>query len=132
MRAEQESGLTVTCYPDLNDPTIVERQHRAVCLVKPYVACSSCKNSRFTLLFKMDRTERVQCPRWEDEDQRMRGETPTRYVSTELATCEAKPFPFCTSCPSRKELQERYSADKEKEGWYGRYHRLRQVEFEDG
>jgi hypothetical protein len=130
----QETGLTVTCHPVLDDPTVIERQHRAVCLVKPYVACGSCPNSRFTLLFKGDRTERftrVACPRWESEDQRMRGEAPAKYVTTEEATCQSKPFPFCVSCPSRKELQEKYGADKTKEDWFGRFKRLRQAEFED-
>lgn len=126
--------VTVTCHPDLNDREVVERQHRAVCLVKPYVACETCPNSRFKLLFKKDKTERlaqVSCPRWESEALRMKGEMPTNYAVAEEATCSSKPFPFCASCPSRQELKDKYSADKTKEGWYGRWRRLHQLEFED-
>ena len=127
-------GLTVLCTPDPNEPSITERKHRVVCLTKPYRACLSCQNSEFTLLFKKDRTERLQlvaCPRWKDEGRRLKGEPPERYVATEEATCESRPFPFCASCPSRGELSQKYSADKSKEGWFGRWKRLRTVEFED-
>src|SRR5436305_14928380 len=66
---EAETGLTVLCRPDLDEPTVIERKHRVVCLTRPYPACLSCKNAEFTLLFKNDRTARFQqvaCPRWED------------------------------------------------------------------
>ncbi len=135
LKLESEEGLTVSCAPDLADQTVVQRQHRVVCLTKPYEACGTCPNSRFQLLFKSDKTERfiqVACPRWENESARMRGEMPGKYAVTEEATCQSKPFPFCSSCPSRQELQTTYSADKTKEGWYGRWKRLRQAEFEDG
>ena len=83
---KEETGLTVTCRPDLSDPTVVERQHRAVCLTKPYVACDSCPNSTFKLVFSgnpKERFEQVFCPRWENEATRMKGEAPSKYEVTE-------------------------------------------------
>lgn len=126
--------LTVLCTPDLNEPTVTEQQHRVVCITKPYSTCLTCKNSKFSLLFKTDRTARFQqvaCPKWGDERRRLKGEPPERYVTTEVATCESRPFSFCASCPSRTELTEKYSVDKTRDGWYGRWKRFRQGEFED-
>lgn len=131
---EPKTVLTVLCTPDLNEPDVTEQQHRVVCLTKPYSTCLTCKNSTFSLLFKSDSTVRFQqvaCPRWEDERRRLNGEPPERYVATEEATCEGRPFSFCSSCPSRAVLKEKYSADKTKEGWFGRWKRLRTSEFED-
>lgn len=128
-------GLTVLCRPDpMKDPEVVESQHRVVCLGKPYPACVTCRHSEFELIFRADNRERLQetvaCPRWKNMLDRLDGKHPEEYVTTDLATCAKKPFEFCTSCPSRDEV-EKYSANKMKDGWYGRWHRLRKLEFED-
>jgi hypothetical protein len=129
---KEKDGLTVLCTPDPTQPDVTEMQHRAVCLAQPYPACLSCRHSCFTLTFgqKEERYEQVACPRWKSEKDRLAGEGPDDYAMTEQATCESKPFPFCASCPTQKQLQK-YSADKTKPGWFGRWHRLRAKEFED-
>lgn len=139
MRRQQQTGilgngLTVLCFPSLEDPEIVEVKHRAVCMTVPYTACQSCCHSSFTLIFKKDRSEKfvqVACPRWLNEGDRIRGLAPDSYVPTEEATCSDRPFPFCTSCPSRQTLEANYGTDKVKNGWFGRWSRLRSKEFED-
>lgn len=128
-------GMTVDCRPVLEDPQIVQRQSRVVCLTKPYVACTYCPHSSFDLLFntktKEQRVEQVSCPRWAG-DGRLRGKPPDAYVSVELSTCEEMPFEFCPSCPTRKNVAAA-GADKSVPGWYGRWSRLGDPEGdEDG
>jgi hypothetical protein len=127
------TGHMVRCHPNPEDPEIVQIQSRVVCLTKPHTACPTCPHSLFTLAFNSNRkTERfclVSCPRWASESERMHGTPPESYVSVEEATCEARPFNFCTSCPSRVDVLKS-GADKTKQGWYGRWNRLK--ESEDG
>jgi hypothetical protein len=125
--------MTVDCRPVLEDPQIIERQSRVICLTKPYAACTYCRHSSFELLFnvnKEQRVEQVSCPRWASGDGRVKGKLPDDYVSVELATCEGLPFEFCPSCPSRKNVATT-GADKSSPGWYGRWHRVTK-EGEDG
>ena len=126
------TGHLVQCFPVLEDREVVQIQNRAVCLIRPHDACGSCPHSTFTLAFdvlkKVERLSLVSCPRWESERDRRHGSTPDHYVPVEEATCEEKPFHFCASCPSKREVQES-GGDKSKEGWYGRWNRLK--EFED-
>ncbi len=128
------NGLKVVCFPNLDDPMVSEIQHRAVCLTRPYSACEACCHATFTLIFKKDRTEKfiqVACPRWDSEQARILGLAPDFYVPTEEATCDTRPFSFCSSCPSRQTLEVEYGTDKMKDGWFGRWNRLRRKEFED-
>lgn len=127
-----KDGLTVECRPELNDPEIVQRQSRVMCLIKPYPACYSCQHSSFTILFKTDKEERyeqVSCPRWSNAAGRVKGESPDGYVSVEAATCSEMPFEFCPSCPSRKNVATT-GADKSVPGWYGRWNRISKQERE--
>jgi len=127
------NGLTVLCTPNPEEPDAVEVKHRVVCLTKPYAACGMCQHGSFTLVFNVTpnaRYERVLCPKWEGEARRLDGNSPDTYVPTEVATCEAKPFSFCPSCPSRAELQK-LDIDKTKDGWYSRWKRFREEELED-
>jgi hypothetical protein len=127
------AGHSVECHPSLEDPTIHLQQHRAVCMTRPHAACCTCPHSVFTVLFKNQPGERyssVACPRWTKTQARADGEDPAEYVMTEVATCESRPFDFCSSCPTKNDLVQIYSADKAKPGWYSRWHRLRQKEFE--
>jgi hypothetical protein len=129
------NGLTVRCAP-YEDPTIVQFQHRATCLYRPYQACPQCPHSNFTLIFnpEKDRYAQVACPRWAPGG-REKGEDPEYYVPVELATCEKKPYEFCPSCPPVDEVAD-FSADKVSPGWYSRWHRLMkdmsEEEEEDG
>jgi len=127
------SDLTVECRPELNDPQIVQRQGRVVCLTKPYQACYYCPHSSFDLLFntnKDQRVEQVSCPRWSKAGGRLGGIAPDGYVSVETATCKEMPFEFCPSCPSRKNVAAT-GADKSVPGWYGRWNRVRSEALED-
>lgn len=128
-----KDGKTVECRPDLNDPEIVERQSRVVCLTKPLAACYFCPHSSFNLLFNVDKEQRVQqvaCPRWEKLGGRIGGSPPDGYVSVEESTCAEGPFEFCGSCPSRRNVAVT-GADKSVPGWYGRWERLRRAEREE-
>lgn len=124
------NGHTVSCFPNLEDPTVQQQQHRAVCLLRPYAACPFCPHSLFTLVLRSnpeERYETVACPRWSGSIK----EDPIRYDMTELATCEARPFDFCTSCPSKEELYSIYRTDKRREGWYSRWKRFSDDEPSD-
>jgi hypothetical protein len=125
------NGLTVRCAP-YEDKTIVQFQHRAVCLYQPYQACPQCPHSNFTLIFnpEKDRYAQVACPRWASPGGRMKGEDPEHYVPVEIATCEQRPFDFCSSCPSMEEVAE-CSVDKVSPGWYSRWHRLKKILSEE-
>lgn len=125
-------GLTVTCRPQIEDPTVMQRQHRVVCMSRPYTACGYCPHATFELLFnanKERKSEVVACPRWENPGRRLMGIPPDGYVSVEVATCEEAPFEFCPSCPTRKNV-EVTGADKSTPGWYGRWHRILKEEAE--
>ena len=120
-------GLTVTCRPDTDDPQVVQQQGRASCLFRPYEACHSCPHSTFVLAFEANkeaRLEQVACPRWESRGGREQGKPPDKYVATEVATCRAAPFEFCSSCPSREAVAA-LGANKKNAGWYGRWSRLK-------
>jgi hypothetical protein len=120
-------GLTVFCHPDLEDPEVVEVRSRAACLFRPYAACQTCPHQSFTLTFDAERSvkrqELVACPRWANAADRLEGKSPEGYIQTEVATCQAKPFEFCPSCPVREALLG-MGLDKSEPGWYGRWHRL--------
>ena len=123
------NGLHVLCTPT-EDPEVTEIQHRISCLSRPYAACSRCRHSSFTLIFNGNpqvRFETVLCPRWKRDGDRVKGEKPSSYVPTELATCSEKPFEYCPSCPSR-EVLSKLEVDKTKDGWYSRYKRFTQEE----
>lgn len=126
------NGLTVICRPIPEDPEVTEVKHRVVCMTKPYPSCHSCRHGNFTLVFNVTpnaRYERVLCPRWASQTDRLKGGQP-EYVVTEVATCGEKPFEFCPSCPSRGDLQK-LDIDKTKDGWYSRWRRFREEELED-
>jgi ssDNA-binding Zn-finger/Zn-ribbon topoisomerase 1 len=122
---EGVSGRFVLCHPVPEDPEIVEKVHRASCLLKTRPHCHTCPNSRFTLFFEVQekKIEQVMCPRWKSIADLHRGEQPETYVITELATCKEMPFPFCGSCPSVEELAELH-IDKSKYGWLSRWKRF--------
>lgn len=127
------TGLYVTCLPSLDDREVQQVQHRAVCLTKPYVACSICPHQTFTLIFKAqpyDPYELLACPRWRNEADRLKGDAPASYAPVQRAMCSERPFPFCPSCPT-KEVLEDLGADKVRPGWYGRWRRFTS-EDEDG
>jgi hypothetical protein len=119
-------GAYVDCHPKLDDLEVVEKKHRASCLLKLMPQCSTCPNSRFTLLFNTPDKKllQVQCPRWKEVASLHIGKPPDEYVVTEEATCREAPFPFCGSCPSRAKLQE-LDIDKSKDGWLSRWDRFR-------
>lgn len=123
---EGVAGRFVDCRPVPEDPGIVERRHRASCLLKPKPQCGTCPNSKFTLLFNLPekKFQQVMCPRWKHEGERHAGKQPDSYVITELASCKDMPFSFCGSCPSREELQK-LEIDKTKDGWFARWTRFR-------
>lgn len=126
-------GVFVTCHPSLEDRTVQQTQHRAVCLTKPYVACTICPHQSFTLLFRsqpQDPYELLSCPRWRDETARLGGNAPDSYVPVERALCRERPFSFCPSCPSSDVLRD-IGADKVRPGWYGRWRRFT-TENDDG
>lgn len=122
----------VECRPLPDDPLVIERRHRATCLLNLTARCPTCKNNKFTLFFeeREKRLECVQCPRWKDNASRVLGESPTSYVTTEVATCKEQPFEFCPSCPGKEELQE-VEIDKNKEGWYSIWKRMKQLLAEE-
>lgn len=129
------NGMTVLCRPaPIEEPEVAEVRSRVVCLVRPYKGCSMCTHADFTLVFRNDRREekqvQVACPRWANRLDMFDNKSPDSYEMVEMRTCDERPFPFCTSCPSRENV-EKYGADKTKEGWFGRWHRLRKMEFED-
>lgn len=128
------TGHFVECRPVPEDPEVVQTQHRAVCLVKPHSACSTCPHSLFSLAFdtnkKSERLGLVACPRWTGQVGPVIEGAPDHYVSVEEATCETRPFLFCASCPSRVEVQK-CGADKTKDGWFGRWKRLQAEEPDD-
>jgi hypothetical protein len=121
-------GKTVVCLPDLNDRTIQQHQHRAVCLFRKYEACNTCPHNSFTLFFESDPFEKfrvVACPRWNSKGSQQRGKPPDIYVPMEVGTCRERPFEFCSSCPSISDLAD-MSLDKEQPGWFGRWSRLKE------
>ena len=130
-RRGKGNGLTVSCTP-YTDPSIVQMQHRVVCLYRPYQACSSCPHSLFTLTYDTERDPYalVSCPRWSGPGARQQGEDPTHYASIEVGTCETRPFDFCSSCPSPEEVVQ-FGADKVRVGWYSRWHRISKSIAED-
>lgn len=121
-----KDSLTVECHPEPNDFLIAQRQNRAVCLFRPYPGCPTCPHSSFVLAFNPDRDSRfevVACPRWA-QGARETGQPPEKYVATERSTCAARPFGFCSDCPSEREVAD-VGADKKNAGWYGRWKRLK-------
>lgn len=124
---EKKDKPTVSCFPETTDLTVIQRQHRAVCLFRPHLACSTCPHSEFVLAFNADKEARLQvvaCPRWSQTH--LLGSPPDAYVATEISTCRAMPFEFCSSCPSSQEVEE-LGADKRTPGWFGRWQRLKKV-----
>jgi hypothetical protein len=120
------AGTNVVCRPDPTDPSIMQTQHRAACLHHPFAGCAYCPHQTFTLIFKSvpaDPYEILSCPRWGSEADRMNGSPPVSYVPVERALCSQRPFPFCSSCPTKEELDD-LGADKGRSGWYGRWHRI--------
>jgi hypothetical protein len=120
------NGINVSCRPDPYDPNIIQIQHRAVCLRRPYAGCFTCPHQAFTLVFRAqpyDPYEIIACPRWRTPADRIAGESPATYVPVERATCSKRPYDFCPSCPT-KEAVEDFDADKVRPGWYGRWHRI--------
>jgi hypothetical protein len=120
------NGSSVSCRPDLYDPNIIQIQHRAVCLRRPYEACHSCPHLVFTLVFRAvpyDPYEIVACPRWRSPADRIKGESPASYVPVERVMCSQRPFDFCPSCPTQDVLVD-LGADKVRPGWYGRWQRI--------
>lgn len=128
-------GKLVECYPDpINAPDLTEVKSRVVCLTKPFAHCQICNHSSFSLIFRADAKERlsevVMCPRWKNIVDRFDGKSPECYVPTEVSTCKNMPLEYCPSCPKAEEVQK-YGANKSKDGWYGRWHRLKKLSFED-
>ena len=128
-------GKLVLCNPIPEEPTVEEMKSRAVCLTRPYSHCGACSHSNFSLVFRVDTRERlgqvVACPKWKrGVVDRFDGKSPDRYEPTEVSTCKKMPFEFCPSCPS-SEVVANLGANKAKEGWYGRWHRLKKLELED-
>jgi hypothetical protein len=124
---------TVSCFPEPADPMVMQSQNRAACLFQPYAACPTCPHSRFILAFntnKEARLEAVACPRWEEAGAQQMGSPPNKYIATEVSTCQATPFEFCSNCPSQADVAE-LGADKRNAGWYGRWQRLKK-ESDDG
>jgi len=128
------NGLHVLCRPDPYDMEVYQDQHRVLCITRPYQTCPTCPHSRFQLYFDANPQARfatVQCPRWERIGDRIKGMDPMEYETTEVATCNAKPFDFCPSCPKQGELVQ-IGADKQKSGWYGRWSSFTEEALEDG
>lgn len=129
------NGLNVVCFPNPEEPQIQELRSRAACLMRPLAICQYCRHSNFTLFFDGNapdtRYRLVACPRWRNPGDRQKGREPDYYVAVETAACEKKQLEFCPSCPSEEELVQICSADKTKEGWYSRYRRFRDEEFND-
>lgn len=128
-------GKIVLCHPVLEDPGIQEMKGRATCLSRPHDHCGMCKHSTFSLIFRVDTRERlgqvVACPKWlKGMVDRIDGKPPDRYEPTEVSTCKNMPYEFCPSCPSA-ETVAKFSANKAKDGWYGRWNRLKRLELED-
>lgn len=120
------TGIAVVCRPDPEDPAIMQTQHRAVCLVRPYRGCAVCPHQTFTLVFKSnppDPYQLISCPRWRNEGERLHGNPPVSYVPVERALCSERPFAFCSSCPPQDELVD-FGADKVRPGWYSRWRRI--------
>lgn len=101
------NGVTVKCYPT-GDPNVMQLQHRAACLTKPYAVCPYCPHSTFTLVFKHRPREEadaedgmvVACPRWGTIIDRLQEKPPDAYVSVEVGTCKLQPFDACQRCPT--------------------------------
>lgn len=130
------AGKFVECHPLPNDPLVIEKRHRASCLMQPTPRCHTCPNSSFTLFFEEPevRVQLVQCPKWSNAAARLRGDAPSSYVTTEVATCESRPFEFCPSCPSVENLEE-LELEKSNVGWYTIWQRalkLASAEIDDG
>lgn len=126
------AGLTVACHPSLEDRMVQQQQNRAVCLYRPYPGCQVCPHASFTLFFDAtkNRYDQVACPRWDRPGARQQGESPDGYKVVEIATCESRPFEFCSSCPSMNEVVQ-FGADKMQAGWYTRWRRLTREEDDD-
>lgn len=127
------TGASVWCRPVQYDPTVVQVQHRAVCVTRPYSACTTCLHSTFTLVFKaqpLDPYQVLACPRWRDDTERTKGNAPDTYAPIERALCFDRPFPFCPSCPSSDVLED-IGADKVSPGWYGRWRRFTRGDEEE-
>ena len=129
------NGTQVWCQPYPLDPSVGQSQHRAVCLTRPYPACSTCPHSTFTAVFNstpQDPYDLIACPRWRGgERDRMDGKAPDSYVPVERVLCSQRPFLFCPSCPSSEVLVD-IGADKVRAGWYGRWRRFTHEEDRDG
>jgi TPP-dependent indolepyruvate ferredoxin oxidoreductase alpha subunit len=128
------SGLHVVCRPDPTDAEVQQVQHRAVCILRPYLACSICPHQSFTLVFRAQPKnpyELVSCPRWKAEQDRIGGAAPDSYIPVERALCSERPFSFCPSCPSEDVLTD-LGADKVRAGWYGRWRRFTTEETDSG
>lgn len=126
------NGHFVECHPT-GEVDVVEKKHRASCLVKPYPACGTCAHSNFKLVFNADpnaKLQQVLCPRWASDQARTDGRSPEKYVTTELMTCAERPFSFCGSCPSMERLSQMF-IDKKKDGWYSRFKRFTELQEED-
>jgi hypothetical protein len=120
------NGISVSCRPDPYDLNIVQIQHRAVCLTRPFHGCTACPHQAFTLVFRSqpyDPYEMIACPRWREVTDRIKGESPHTYVPVERGLCSSRPFDFCPSCPSQDVLVD-LGADKVRPGWYGRWQRI--------
>jgi hypothetical protein len=133
LRGERQDGKIVLCAPYPDEPTVIRFQHRAVCLAQKYPGCATCPHAFFTLLFpeQPQREALVACPRWWDPTSRyLRSAPPDVYIPTEQATCEGKPFEFCSSCPNSAELEE-MGVLKDEPGWYGRWKRLMEEPDDD-
>jgi len=127
-------GKLVLCNPIPEDPGVTETKSRVTCLTRPYAHCGSCNHSNFSLIFRVDTRERlgqvVACPKWtRGLVDRTDGKPPDHYEPTEVSTCKKMPFEFCPSCPSI-ETVAKMSANKSKEGWYGRWNRFKKLEFD--
>jgi hypothetical protein len=139
LTGELGEGVTVLCRPT-DDPEVVQQQHRAVCLTRPYNNCSFCRHANFTLVFlrknreDVDRVRRqqVRCPRWDTPRGYLSGKAPDHYASVEVGTCELKPFDFChEGCPTDLEGLVKLGIDKTRDEWYSRWRRFTKNEEDE-
>lgn len=115
---EFQNGMIVGC------PATGEQVGRAVCMFRPQPYCPYCRHRIFDLYFEPDaKYELVACPRWTSEKSKADGDLPETYVITEVATCNLRPFTFCSSCPSSEELAV-MRCEKVRPGWYSRWKRV--------
>lgn len=127
------NGLFVFCVPNYDEPNSYEVRHKAVCLTRPYNACSTCPHANFTLYFSNNKERKlkiVACPKWKNENERLTNCLPIYYTNTELATCINKPFDACVNCPSIDDLKDDYNIDKSKDGWVEKLNRLKAEKYD--